>query len=194
MFELPKVAIFTVLRDENLRPHEPFHIFCEVVLLDKTLSPTHPLLYQLHVQAVSQQVSFHQHAELIAGEVSYIDRQQREIVLSDTSTIRYKHLIVINGENEIGYSTEKSNALTLGLSALNGQLKFRDHMDEILNALLYQKSKTQTKAPLSQIEKKPSKDEDLKLLESLLEISNAVKAGSITRKHLQPRHLLEVLP
>ncbi len=196
MIEVPKVAIFTVYK-QNQQGSGSSHIYSEIVLLDKSLSPTHPLLYQLHVDALaianspffctSGPPSLQRHAELITGEVSSIDRLKKEIVLSDMSTVRYKYLIVINGElNGAYYSHDKDVALAAALATLQDALKIQSHLVTCLPSQPV-KEKSSVKMPIHTPHLMA--EDSVKRLQELL---NKSQSDSLQKGVFHPRRLSEV--
>lgn len=193
MIEPQKVAIFAVHRQDNLTPFENTHLYSEVVLLDKTFSSNHPLLYRLHLEALGLEdplfnvsalsKSFHQHVELITGEVSQINKQKKEIILSDMSTVRYKYLIVMNSALHDALGVYKDEAFAAGLSTLQDALKIKSYFNERLPSHSSRKSKLFKNSPNFSIENR-------ELLQTVLKNSNICTSSKPT---LQPRILLEVL-
>ncbi len=142
--DLPKVAIFSIFREENYKHTEDTDLYCEVVLLDRTYSPTHPLLYQIHVDAFAiaekkrapswNKPSLQQHAELISCEVLQINRQKKEILLIHNGvqkTLHYKNLAILNGSsNDSMYGCEGETLATI-YSTLQDALKIRIQLQHL---------------------------------------------------------------
>lgn len=194
MIEVPRVAIFTVFRQDKFKPYDNTHLYAEVVLLDKTFSSNHPLLYQLHLDALgiedplfnsyATSHSLQQHVELISGEISQIDKQKKVIILSDMSTVRYKYLIVMNGAIQDALSDiEKDEALAAGLSTLQDALKIKQHFNRLPSH-----SAKEGKLPSNGI--LPLSNDNIARMQALLKQSNL---SETSKSSLQPRLLLEVL-
>lgn len=142
---LPRIAMFNVQQHDLKQPYEQLHLFTEVVLLYKTMT-SHCMLYQVHMNAIqhmcpSSNITFRQHAQLICGQVSSIDKQNKTIYLSDYSTVKsdystvkYKHLIIICGDpNDMTYMDKQDAELAAALSTLKDALKLQN-IQNFMNA------------------------------------------------------------
>lgn len=186
--KLPKVAVFTVYRKDKPGAHESNHAYSELVLLDRTHSSYHPLLYKLHLDMLqienpekissSNPPSLQQNAELISCEVSSIDRQKKEIILSDMSTIRYKYLIVLHGDSNLS-SFEKDEALAAGIPTLNEALRIKNQTERLGYTQSSKKNKKNSAKPVA--------NEQTKLLKALLQSQSTENPTS----PINPRHVLE---
>lgn len=187
--KLPKVAIFTVYRKDSPEAFENMHLYSELVLLDRTHSIYHPLLYKLHLdmldEANSKKVcsasppSLIKNAELISCEVAYIDRQKKEITLADMSTVRYKYLIVLHGDTNLS-TTEKDEALAAGISTLPGAVRIQNQIERLSVA-----SSNPSSSKRSPVKAVPS--DQAVLLEQMLRLQPEENA----KNPLNARHVLE---
>jgi NADH dehydrogenase FAD-containing subunit len=124
--------------------------------------------------------SLQQNAELISCEVSYIDRQKKEITLSDMSTIRYKYLIVLHGNSNLS-SYEKDEALAAGIPTLSGALRIKNQTER----LTVDTHSTSTQGKRTAI--KAISSEQNHLLEMMLQY----QVQKNPKTNLHARHVLE---
>lgn len=195
MIEVPRVAIFTVYRQNTPQGKDDNHLYTEVVLLDKTYSSTHPLLYQIHVDALTDsgnnyfnkvnQRELHQHAELISCEVLSVDRQKKEILLSNKKTVRYRYLVILNGDpQEAVYGNDKDESLAAAFATLQDAIKLREKLERI--SIVPQPSRNRrTKAP-SATQIVPA---NLDAMKDLLQKSHT---KDMAHNSFQPSRLIEV--
>lgn len=196
--DLPKIAIFAVYKEGNFSHSGNRRIYSEIVLLDKTFSPEHPLLYKLHLEALrsinnhflcrAHAPNMHQHAELISCNVISLDPQKKEITVRDESSyetfvVNYDYLLILNGNKDYSlYGGDKDEALAAALAALQNALKIREQLERITQTNIAGLGSSKVRMTGSHIQ-----NDNTLLLDDLIKQSQQ-KA----KTPLQPRLLLQV--
>lgn len=85
--------------------------FAEVIFIDKTHSENHPMLYQLRDNKLDleqilnfykfSKVMFSKDDFVLVGEVNFIDKQKKQISLTNNNTIAYNHLVIASGNKQL---------------------------------------------------------------------------------------------
>jgi hypothetical protein len=111
----------------------PHHVSANIVIIDKAHDGLFPLAYQFqhdidytdYTLTHSNLASLHigDDAFIMLGDVDIINKNDRRILLRDSGTIRYKHLIVISHKNKTDQNSfskhdEFVSALTTLIDAL----------------------------------------------------------------------------
>jgi NADH dehydrogenase FAD-containing subunit len=112
------LSINTDYKDQKAPLSWQTRFFAEVIIIDKTHSTLHPLIYQLKDGVVptnhqilywkSGAITLPDEAFVLVGEALIIDKQKKQIQLTNNNTIAYNYLIIASGTKpEFSFESKK---------------------------------------------------------------------------------------
>lgn len=141
-------------KDRKSAPHWELRLFSEVILIDKTHSALHPMIYQLKDKTLPASEHFldrridastlPREAFILLGEAVMIDRKKKQILLTNKNTVAYNYLIIASGTWPVfTYHDEKFMAAFQALiEALRIKSKIPSSFAAVKPALLNTKAKS----------------------------------------------------
>lgn len=142
--EYPGVMILgtSARADHSSDTSQMVHV--EVALIDKTHQgePTsaHPSAYQIHELPLNQakmsnskQVADHitEDAFVMMGKVEKVDKEKRQLILSNGTIVCYKHLIVAAGSRHTYIGHDNVNEFRTGIQALAEAIRLRQTVTDV---------------------------------------------------------------
>lgn len=176
-----RAVIIGVNQRDLENPTTSPHIYAEVLLIDKSNEILHPLLYQLHSDALSHKdgssayyqpgiMPIEDNAFAMIGEVLSIDKTKKLVYLTKNMTVSYKHLIVASGLKQSVLGSSHDDKLSAGVNALVEALRVRRNIPEALtfpemNHLGFNRSNKNRNAQI-----KIARDIPLKNIQNILDL------------------------
>ena len=154
-------------KDRRTPPQWEQRIFTEVVFIDKTQPSAPSTLYQLkeNILSLNEAIGwktgssfFPKEAFMPLGEVVYIDKKKKEILLSNKNTVAYNYLVVAAG-NRPDFSVHEDEFIA-GLQALIDAIRMKPKIPSSFAPFLNQISKYQPKSSDTQADQPQSHDID----------------------------------
>ena len=104
-------------------------LYAEIVLLDRSNEQMRPVLYQFRNDRIQKNASegIEKNAFILLGEVDTINRQKKEIYLSNYRTVTYKYLVAASGLRQTSLGDLHDEELSAGVLALWEALRVRDN-------------------------------------------------------------------
>ncbi len=142
-FDNRAVIIGVNVRDLH-NPRSAKHFFADVVLIDKSNTALHPLLYQLKNDALHSThdlsqfkrdgyLSIDHNAFAMMGQVLSIDKNKKQIYLQNEDTVSYKHLVLASGLSQTNLGAVHDEEINSGFHALTEALRVKKNADQLLN-------------------------------------------------------------
>lgn len=106
--------------------------FVEIAVIDKTHPTSHPLLYQLNEEKITREELLHltklkstslsKENFFLVGKVISIDKNKKQILLTDNNIIAYKLLVIAGGKKQTLF---QETELAAALHTLNHTLRVK---------------------------------------------------------------------
>ena len=125
----PKASITSVSMKGLNNKIDPEHLYAEIVLLDRSNEQMRPVLYQFRNDQIHRN-SFDQiekNAFILLGDVDTINRQKKEIYLTNYRTVTYKYLVLASGLRQTSLGDIHDEGLSAGVLALWEALRVRNN-------------------------------------------------------------------
>jgi hypothetical protein len=174
---------FNISADYKERRTPPLweqRIFTEVVFIDKTQASAPSTLYQLkeNVLSLNEAIGwktgssfFPKEAFMPLGEVVFIDKKKKEILLSNKNIVAYNYLVVAAG-NRPDFSVHEDEFIA-GLQALIDALRMKPKIPSSFAPFLNQISKHQPKSSDNNKSDQPQSNDIDKIVHPYISSSGA---------------------
>lgn len=146
-------------KDKRAPPSWQTRFFAEIILIDKTHSALHPLIYQLKDDVVptnhqmlywkSGAITLPDEAFVLVGEALTINKKKKQVLLTNNNTIGYNYLIIASGAKPV-FSFESQKFLA-AIQALIDAIRVKQKIPSSFAKCMPLLSKS--KSPLFSVQK-----------------------------------------